>query len=215
MFVHFSPSDHTQTNENDAKIREEEKKAPVKSGVVKSSIENMKQTFQKYSQTDKKREAGHESDNHDAESLKQHIDRARNFHEGQAEEEEEEEDKNEEKKEGKQAVDNFEPDGRTALHKAAIFGDLDEVEALLKDRPDSNLLNARDENGWQAIHEAARAGDVAVVKYLVDMGADISSKTSNGGTPLWWARRSFDASHPMIQYLEGIGAPDSDVEIEN
>ena len=45
-------------------------------------------------------------------------------------------------------------------------------------------------------------------RYLVDLGADIGAKTSNGGTVLWWAKRMLDAGHPVIEYLEGIGAPE-------
>ena len=40
------------------------------------------------------------------------------------------------------------------------------------------------------------------------MGADVGAVTSNGGTPLWWAKRLLEPSDPVIQYLVGIGAPD-------
>ena len=98
-------------------------------------------------------------------------------------------------------------DGRTALHLAAVKGDLDLVEKLLGNH-NTDLLHAKDENGWQALHEAVREGHYEVVKYLVDMGADVGAATSNGGTPLWWAKRLLEANHPVITYLEEIGAPD-------
>jgi ankyrin repeat protein len=41
----------------------------------------------------------------------------------------------------------------------------------------TDIIHARDENGWQAIHEAARGGFLEVVKYLVVLGADITATT--------------------------------------
>jgi ankyrin repeat protein len=46
------------------------------------------------------------------------------------------------------------------------------------------------------------------MKFLVEHGADISAKTSNGGTPLWWAKKMHDTEHDVVKYLIGIGAPD-------
>lgn len=97
--------------------------------------------------------------------------------------------------------------GRTALHVAAANGKLDEIEKLLNNH-NTDILHAKDENSWQPIHEAARGGHLETLKYLVDMGADISAKTNNGGTPLWWARRLLDEDHGVIRYLESIGAPE-------
>lgn len=102
-------------------------------------------------------------------------------------------------------------DGRTVLHQAAAKGQLDRIEELLTVNP-VDLIHSKDENEWQPIHEAARAGHLDVLKYLVDMGADISSKTSNGGTPLWWARKVLDEDHEVVQYLLDIGAPDEGEE---
>ncbi len=44
-------------------------------------------------------------------------------------------------------------------------------------------------------------------RYLVDMGADLGSKTHRGGTALWWARR-LEVNPEVIQYLQDIGAPE-------
>lgn len=100
---------------------------------------------------------------------------------------------------------------RTSLHEAANSGKVREVEALLSNKTPElqlKLLHARDSNGWQAIHEAARAGDVPILSYLIQLGADIGARTDHGGTPLWWARRTLDPAHPAVHYLEGIGAPE-------
>jgi ankyrin repeat protein len=55
-------------------------------------------------------------------------------------------------------------DGRTALHLAAMTGNIDSVEKLLEvvNGKKSDILYARDINGWQAIHEAARANQLEV-----------------------------------------------------
>lgn len=92
------------------------------------------------------------------------------------------------------------------LRLAAADGDLETVERLVNG--DQTLVNARDDNKWQAIHEAVRAGHLHVVKYLADNGADLDGVTMHGGTPLWWARRELQADHSVISYLEEIGAPD-------
>ncbi len=76
------------------------------------------------------------------------------------------------------------------------------------------LLNRQDANGWAAIHEAVRGGHLDTVRYLVDHGADIGAKTNNYGTPLWWARKSLDQGHEVIDYLEQIGAPEGDAVID-
>lgn len=41
----------------------------------------------------------------------------------------------------------------------------------------TDIIHARDENGWQAIHEAARGGYTDIVKYLVELGADVTAQT--------------------------------------
>ena len=43
------------------------------------------------------------------------------------------------------------------------------------------MLHSSDANGWQPLHEGVRSGSLEVVKYLVDMGADLGAKTLNGG----------------------------------
>jgi len=96
-------------------------------------------------------------------------------------------------------------DGQTALHRAAAQGQLDVVEKLLAQS--SDMLHARDMNDWQAVHEAARAGHLDTLKYLIDLGADFGSRTSNGATALWWAKEKLPPHHEVIAYLEGIGAP--------
>ena len=46
-----------------------------------------------------------------------------------------------------------------------------------------------------------------VVKLLVDNGADFNAKTAGGGgTVLWWAKQTHGEEHPVISFLEELGA---------
>lgn len=96
-------------------------------------------------------------------------------------------------------------DGQTELHIAAQLGDVDTVKRLL-DGASPTLLHARDANSWQAVHEAARSGSVIVLRLLVEKGADVTSRTANGGSPLFWAKRR-ENNQESIEFLESIGAP--------
>ena len=115
-----------------------------------------------------------------------------------------------------------EKDGMTALHVAASEGNLAAVEAIL-DSFDSgsvngsgnnDMLHARDANDWQAMHEAAVAGHLDVLMYLIERGADVGAVTRDGGSALWWAKKSLPPGHAVIAYLEEIGAPDIGLEEE-
>jgi len=97
--------------------------------------------------------------------------------------------------------------GSTGAHVAAQGGDIDTLKEVTK--ADEKLVVAKDANGWQPLHEGARGGHLEVVKYLVQSGADINAKTSeNGGTALYYAKQKFDDEHPVVAFLEGIGALD-------
>eukprot|EP01035_Chromulina_nebulosa_P020376 gene20376-26445_t len=108
------------------------------------------------------------------------------------------------------AIKRFSVKGQTALHVASSVGDFDKVIDLMKDKP-TDLLHARDENGWQAIHEAARGGHSDIVKYLIELGADMNAETKSGETPLDWAIQSLHDGHEVIRYLQEIGAKEADM----
>ena len=41
----------------------------------------------------------------------------------------------------------------------------------------------------------------------MENGADVNAKTGkNGGTALYYARKEFEDDHPIIDFLEGLGA---------
>lgn len=99
--------------------------------------------------------------------------------------------------------------GQTDLHVAAAIGNIPQLKILL-DRGDIDI-NSKDSNGWQPLHEAVHSGSLEATKLLISHGADVSSRTNNGGTALWWAKGTFDDSHPVVRYLEEIGAPVDDI----
>ena len=94
--------------------------------------------------------------------------------------------------------------GSTLAHTAAQAGDLESLQAEVKRK--KNIVNEQDSNGWAPLHEGARGGHLDVVKYLVDNGADVNKTTNNGGSALWWAKQNLDEDHPVIEFLESIGA---------
>ncbi|MFE7802519.1 ankyrin repeat domain-containing protein [Nocardia sp. NPDC057440] len=73
--------------------------------------------------------------------------------------------------------------GRTLLHRAAAYGDLDAVERLLG----TEDVNARDNEGWTPLHFAAQAADPEIVVRLLDAGADIDALNGKGMPPIYWA----------------------------
>mmetsp|Transcript_38006 Transcript_38006/g.38687 ORF Transcript_38006/g.38687 Transcript_38006/m.38687 type:complete len:547 (+) Transcript_38006:229-1869(+) len=96
----------------------------------------------------------------------------------------------------------------TSLHHAAARGNLQRVKQIVTDMTDKTMINSKDHNLWQPIHEAVRTGNIEMVKYLIENGAELHHKTKGGGTPLWWARRELGNEHSMISFLESLGAPD-------
>ena len=99
-----------------------------------------------------------------------------------------------------------------ALHAAAFNG----AERVLKflcggiDERDLNSdcslcnVNARDTNGWTALHFAAGANSVASVRVLADYGAKLTLEAGNGCTPFHWAERLSNGE--VTAELERLGA---------
>ena len=87
-----------------------------------------------------------------------------------------------------------------AARKHAQRGNVDELHALL-DRVAVGFLDDGDENGWTALHEAARSGHADVLRLLVAKGADASKKTKYGQSVHDIARDLHDADHPAMRFL--------------
>ena len=61
---------------------------------------------------------------------------------------------------------------------------------------------------------SARGGHVEAIKLLVKHGADVNAKTfGDGGTALYLAKQAHGAEHPVIDFLESIGALEAGPEL--
>mmetsp|Transcript_16020 Transcript_16020/g.44367 ORF Transcript_16020/g.44367 Transcript_16020/m.44367 type:complete len:419 (-) Transcript_16020:242-1498(-) len=95
---------------------------------------------------------------------------------------------------------------RPRAHVAAATGDLEELKRLAG--KDKAALTRKDENGWQPLHEAVRAGDVDAVTVLVENGADINAVTNGnqGMSPYNIALMSHSKDHAVARYLASMNA---------
>lgn len=61
-----------------------------------------------------------------------------------------------------------------------------------------------DAHGFTPLLLASHYGQLEIVKYLVEKGANINLKTPNGYSALWWAR--FREFPEIATYLRSVGA---------
>ena len=61
------------------------------------------------------------------------------------------------------------------MNQFALEGSLEDLQIAAAIEP--RLLWFTDSNGWAPIHEAARAGHLHIVKYLIENGADMNAIT--------------------------------------
>ncbi len=70
-------------------------------------------------------------------------------------------------------------------------------------------VNARDHNGYTPLHHAAARGDVALIRYLVSKGADVTAVARTGQTTVDMANGPVQRVQPYpdaIELLESLGA---------
>jgi prolyl 4-hydroxylase len=95
--------------------------------------------------------------------------------------------------------------GSTNAHIHARHGNAESLEAEIKRQ--KSVVNAKDENGWTPLHEGVRGGHLDVVRLLVEHGADVNAVThGKGGSALWWAKQQHSSDHPVVAFLESMGA---------
>jgi prolyl 4-hydroxylase len=193
VFVHFIPVNHEENNKKHLS-------SPSFASPRIKAIRNTRDSFKKV--------GGHEQSNHDDLELDHHVreaDTAASADSGYVNEKYIEMNRRNnvrKDEEGDSAADL----GQTPAHLAAASGDILALEDTIRKSP--SLLHAIDANKWQPIHEASRMGHLEVLKFLIESGADLGAKTSNGATALWWAKHSLPAGHSVISYLLDIGAPE-------
>ncbi|KAH9180932.1 hypothetical protein AeNC1_017093 [Aphanomyces euteiches] len=89
------------------------------------------------------------------------------------------------------------------LFGAAAYGNLEAVQALLRQGVDVNWVNEK-EYDMTALHVAAVQGHPSVVKELVANGANIEARNKNGNTPLIDA--ALKGHLEVVQALLDLGA---------
>jgi hypothetical protein len=70
-------------------------------------------------------------------------------------------------------------------------------------------INAKDENGWTLLHEAAYEGDTEMLEMLLAKGADVNIKNDAGLTPLYYAVQENNTTTELLL------AKGADVEVRN
>uniref|UniRef100_A0A7R9WX37 BTB domain-containing protein n=1 Tax=Craspedostauros australis TaxID=1486917 RepID=A0A7R9WX37_9STRA len=89
-------------------------------------------------------------------------------------------------------------DGKTALHLACGYGNLDIVKYTVKTRGAD--INVNDDYGRTALHYACATGKLDIIKYLVETrGANINMKDNDGNTALHLA--CVNGSLDIVKYL--------------
>jgi len=68
------------------------------------------------------------------------------------------------------------------IHDAAVFGDFDRVEELL--RLDPSAVNAVDEYGFTPLHGVAGEDQREMAEYLIGKGANVAARNDVGITPM-------------------------------
>lgn len=104
--------------------------------------------------------------------------------------------------------------GSTELHHHILEGRLDKLQETLDKH--EHLINVRDKNGWTALHEAARAGEVEATQLLLDRGAQINARTGPkeyGDSPLTLAKKFHGPDHEVTKLLEARGGKDFKTEL--
>lgn len=84
------------------------------------------------------------------------------------------------------------PDGFTALHLAAFFGEEDAARLLLEYGGDANAVARNDELTVTPLHSAAAGAHASIVKLLLEHGADPNARQPGGFTPLHAAAQNGD-----------------------
>ena len=92
-------------------------------------------------------------------------------------------------------------------HRHVVDGWLSAIKYLVEEHGAD--VNARDENGYTAVHHAAARGDNEMIRYLVGRGAEVTGVSRRGQTPVDMANGPVQRIQPFpetIRLLEGLGA---------
>ena len=87
------------------------------------------------------------------------------------------------------------------IWQAALDGDLAKIKQLAG--KNAQTVNSKDQSGYTALHYACRKGNMEIIRYLVEAGANVNEKTRAGKvTPL--QRAAYSGQLETVKYLLGI-----------
>lgn len=98
-----------------------------------------------------------------------------------------------------------------ATRSAVHAGDVEKLRHIGANDPES--LHQPDKNGWRPFHEAVRAGNIEVMKLLLDHGADVNQETYYQQNPLSIARQFHGNGHEVTKFLLEMGAIGAEQEL--
>jgi len=101
-------------------------------------------------------------------------------------------------------------EGVSLLHVASFYGLLSVLKAILETGVDVNFKDSK--FGPTPLSRAAENGHEAVVKMLLEKGANVDSKNDNGQTPLSWAVEN--RHEAVVKLLLEKGASVDSIEVE-
>jgi ankyrin repeat protein len=101
------------------------------------------------------------------------------------------------------AVDAYSPDGFQPLHLAAFFGHVHAADVLLARGANVNAA-ARNPSRVRPLHSAVAGRSAAVVRRLIEHGADINATQHGGWTPLQAA--ALHGDRELVQFFLDHGA---------
>jgi len=88
----------------------------------------------------------------------------------------------------------------------ASRGELAALKILAEEDPE--VLFQSDANGWKPLHEAARSGNVKIIKFLIEQGVPLNARTNSGrgANALWWVEEHHGVDHEAAEILRKAGA---------
>ncbi len=104
------------------------------------------------------------------------------------------------------SIDARDEDGRTALMHAVLAEDADPemIGFLTRHGADVNIEDT--DQKWTALHFAARDQRAAIVRVLLDTGANVDAQDSFGNTPLWRCVMNSAPDFEIVKRLLARGA---------
>jgi ankyrin repeat protein len=112
---------------------------------------------------------------------------------------------------GKEAnLEEKDNEGRTALHWAALEGNMIVAQLLVENRAN---IEMRDSSGQTALHIAAENNHKAIVKLLLDKGSNVDPRDNKGRTPLLQAVHN--GSEAAVKLLLDKGADKDSKDDDN